>query len=88
MESDSSSAVFRIKAASGGSRWIATLGGLSRWKEHALTNDSSGPGGIDSILEDSKGRIWFGELIATDPTKLSAKPGRQRSEWRRCSQRS
>jgi len=61
-----SSEVRQLVAASDGSLWIATLGGLSRWKDRALTNYPSGPGGIISILEDSKRRIWFGENIATD----------------------
>ncbi|MBV9295843.1 MAG: hypothetical protein JO145_09735 [Acidobacteriaceae bacterium] len=59
-----STQVNSLLAARDGSLWIATYGGLSRWKDHTLTNYPSRPGGIVSILEDSKGRIWFGENFA------------------------
>ena len=55
-----SSQIYTLLAASDGSLWIATVAGLSRWKNQTLTNFPAGPGGVASILEDSKGTIWFG----------------------------
>jgi ligand-binding sensor domain-containing protein len=63
-----SSDVLDLRAGSDGSLWIATLGGLSRWKNERLTNYPSGPGGIVSVLEDPKRRIWFGQNIAAEGT--------------------
>ena len=63
-----SSEVLDLMAASDGSLWIATLGGLSRWKNQTLINYPSGPGGTVSVLEDPKGRIWFGQNIAAGGT--------------------
>ncbi|MBV9252542.1 MAG: hypothetical protein JO227_25285, partial [Acetobacteraceae bacterium] len=60
--------VYRLLAATDGSLWIASLGGLSRWKDHTLTNYPSRPGGVVSILQDNKGRIWFGANVAQGGT--------------------
>jgi signal transduction histidine kinase/ligand-binding sensor domain-containing protein len=56
-----SSQIYTLLAATDGSLWIATVAGLSRWKNQTLTNFPAGPGGVASILEDSKGSIWFGQ---------------------------
>jgi len=52
----------RLLAATDGSLWIATRGGLAHWKNQKLTNYLSGrgplsTGGVLSILEDSKGEV-------------------------------
>ena len=51
----------RLLAARDGSLWIATGGGLSRWKDQAPINYPSGPSGVISLLEDRNGDIWFGQ---------------------------
>jgi ligand-binding sensor domain-containing protein len=56
--------VMQLLAARDGSLWIATLGGLSRWRERQLTNYSVGPGGATAMLEDRRGTIWIGRRFA------------------------
>ncbi len=51
--------IYDLHGASDGSLWIASAGGLSRWKDRTLTNYRTGVGGSHSILEDHKGKIWF-----------------------------
>jgi signal transduction histidine kinase/ligand-binding sensor domain-containing protein len=51
--------VVSLLPAHDGGLWIATLGGLSRWHNGALTTYPSGVGGIAAILEDRQGKIWF-----------------------------
>jgi ligand-binding sensor domain-containing protein len=48
-----------LLAARDGSLWIATIGGLSRWKDRTLTNYRTGFDGAHAILEDHNGEIWF-----------------------------
>ena len=42
-----------------GSLWIATLGGLSRWKNDTLTTYQTGVGGTVAVLKISRA-TWFG----------------------------
>jgi signal transduction histidine kinase/ligand-binding sensor domain-containing protein len=55
--------VLRLLASRDGSLWIGTPGGLSRLQHQRLTNYPDSPGGVISILEDSKGNIWFGRSM-------------------------
>jgi hypothetical protein len=48
-----------LLAASDGSLWIASRGGLSRWNNQKLTNyPARDPRDLNLVLEDSQGRIW------------------------------
>src|SRR5262245_40947793 len=49
-----------LLVARDGSLWIGTRGGLSRWKGGTLSTYPIGVGGVLSIIEDRRGRIWFG----------------------------
>src|SRR5262245_16709686 len=58
------SEIVQLLAPRDGGLWIATLGGLSRWKERQLTNYSVGPGGATAMLEDRRGTIWIARRVA------------------------
>lgn len=61
-----SNEITRLLVARDGSFWIGTRAGLSRWKNGELTNYTSAPGGILSLLEDREGNIWFQKLEANE----------------------
>src|SRR5258707_3855641 len=61
--------VYGLLGARDGSLWIATSGGLSRWKNQTLTNYPGPIGCVFSILEDHSGTIWF-----TQSTVASREP--------------
>ena len=61
-----SSAVLGLRTATDGSLWIGTRAGLSRLKNQALTNYSTGVLGVASILEDRQGTIWFGQAVPAE----------------------
>lgn len=61
-----SAAVLGLLTATDGSLWIGTRAGLSRLKNQALTNYSTGPFGVASILEDHQGTIWFGQPVPAE----------------------
>lgn len=62
--------VYGLLGARDGSLWIATSGGLSRWKNQTLTNYPGPIGGVFSILEDHSGTIWFGQSTVASPEPL------------------
>jgi signal transduction histidine kinase/ligand-binding sensor domain-containing protein len=57
-----------LLAASDGSLWIGTSGGLAHWRNQKLTHYPSAR--VASILEDSKGNIWFGQVRPADGRAL------------------
>jgi signal transduction histidine kinase/ligand-binding sensor domain-containing protein len=64
-----SPSVRQLLVARDGSLWIASLGGLSRWKDHILTNYPAGTSGGSFVFEDRKGRIWFPQGLAPEDAK-------------------
>jgi ligand-binding sensor domain-containing protein len=55
-----------LLGASDGSLWIGTGRGLVRWKDGTLTNYSSVPALIGTILEDNHGEIWLARAKIRD----------------------
>jgi len=61
--------IHHLLASTDGCLWIATRGGLSRWKNHTLTN-YPGRTSYGAVFEDSKGKIWFHKGLASEKTEL------------------
>ena len=52
-----------VLAATDGSIWLGTAGGVNRWSHGRTTiYQAPGPGGVQSIFEDSLGRVWISTL--------------------------
>jgi signal transduction histidine kinase/ligand-binding sensor domain-containing protein len=62
-----SSSVVQLLVARDGSLWIASHGGLSRWKDQKLTNyPRLIMSGGSFVFEDGRGRIWFPKAVAPE----------------------
>ena len=55
------SEVLGLRTTRDGSVWISAGGVLSRWKDHALTNYTTGLSGKFVLAEDSDGAVWLGQ---------------------------
>src|SRR5262252_3689932 len=66
----SGSSIPHLLAARDGGLWIATADALSRWKNETLTSYPVMAGGVQSIVEDNNGDIWFGQTDETGAASL------------------
>src|SRR5476651_722416 len=60
--------VLGLRTTRDGSVWISAGGVLSRWKDHALTNYTTGLSGKFVLAEDSDGTVWLGQTYAPNGT--------------------